>query len=169
MTTHAALVEHWQKGAEAARERAFRFFRWLKTRHPRRVDRVAKAAHKTVFRAVGCVDCANCCRTLKPQFLPRDIAAVSAQLGLHEADFMEKYLRQNAQGLWETNATPCPFLAETGHCTIYAVRPGDCRDYPHTDLPGFTRRSWAHAENAATCPAVFGILARMEERMGWEV
>lgn len=165
--THQSTIHHWKKEAEGARDRAFRFFLWLKTLHPRRVDRLAKGATRRVFRAVDCVACARCCRTLKPDFRPKDIQAAGAYLGLSAADFTEKYLEKNEQGNWQTNELPCPFLAETGHCGIYPARPADCRDYPHTDRPGFTRRSWSHAENAATCPAVFAILERMMERLGW--
>ncbi len=165
--THQSIIEQWEKRAEGAKDRAFRFFRWLKTLDPDRVDNIAKETHTEVFKAVSCTDCANCCRTLKPQFLPREIQAASKFLGLNQEEFTQKYLTKNAQNNWETNDLPCPFLADNGFCNIYEVRPGDCSGYPHTDKKHFAGRSWSHAENAATCPAVFTILERMKDRMGY--
>ena len=43
-------------------------------------------------------------------------------------------------------------------CTIYKVRPTDCREYPHTDKEGFTFRAMGVASNALACPAVFWIV-----------
>ena len=160
-------MSQWQKEAEAARARGFRFFRWLKTLDRRRVDGLARDIHVAVFASVDCLACTNCCRTLKPEFRERDLQNAAAQLGLTSATLKATYLEQNAQGNWQTNATPCPFLAPTGHCRIYAVRPGDCRDFPHTDKTSFASRSWTHTENVVTCPAVLAILERMEVRLGW--
>ena len=156
-----------QKEAEVARERAFRFFRWLKTLPRKQVDALAKATHIEVFQSVDCLGCTNCCQTLKPDFREHDLDKVAVHLGLSMEALKASYLQQNPQGIWQPKTLPCPFLASTGHCTIYAVRPVDCRDFPHTDKTSFAQRSWTHAENVVTCPAVYGILERMEEKMGW--
>lgn len=165
--THQSIIEHWQKQAESAKDRAFRFFRWLKLLPENRVDPIAKEVHEEVFAVVQCTECANCCRTLKPQFHAREILAASAFLEQTQEEFTQKYLIQNGQGNWEANALPCPLLAENGFCKIYEVRPGDCRGYPHTDKKHFAGRSWGHAENVVTCPAVFAIVERMMARMNY--
>ncbi len=165
--THSALIEKWTSQAAGAYDRAYRFFRWLKGQPSDQVDAAAKETHQEVFRTLRCTECANCCRTLKPQFLPGDIQAASVFLGLSKADFTEKYLQKNNQGNWATNALPCPFLAENGYCQIYQVRPGDCRGYPHTDKRDFASRSWSHTENIVTCPAVFAIMERLTLRMAY--
>jgi len=165
--THQSIITYWQKEAEAARDRGFRFFRWLKTLDGKKVDRLAKETHTEVFQTVNCLQCTNCCRTLKPDFREKEQQAVSAYLGLTVEALQVGYLEQNEQGNWQTNALPCPFLADTGHCRIYEVRPGDCRGFPHTDKAPFTSRSWAHSENVVTCPAVFAILEKMQARIGY--
>ncbi len=165
--THPSIIDHWQQEAEAARERAFRFFRWLKTLDRAQVDRQAKETHVEVFQTVDCLACTNCCRTLKPDFRERDIQNAAVHLGLTTEILRSTYLEQNEQGNWQPKTLPCPFLAKTGHCGIYPVRPGDCSGFPHTDKSSFANRSWTHSENVITCPAVFGILERMEERMRW--
>ena len=165
--TDSSIIHRWKKEAEVARERAFRFLRWLKTLDRKQVDGLAKETHVEVFQSVDCLACTNCCQTLKPDFRERDLQNAAVHLGLTPEALKTNYLQQNAQGIWQPKTLPCPFLASTGYCNIYEVRPGDCRDFPHTDKTSFAQRSWTHAENVVTCPAVFGILARMEERLGW--
>lgn len=159
------IIVRWKTAieeAESAVERAFRFLRILKLKPRKPVDKLAKAVHTEVFSEINCVRCANCCRTLKPEFRPKDIASASIHLNISEDDLKAQYLQQNAQGNWETRTLPCPFLSENGFCGIYPVRPGDCSGFPHTDKSNFAARSWTHAENVRTCPAVFEILERME-------
>lgn len=164
---HDTIVKNWQQKAEVADERNFRFFRWLKSLNAKRVDRLAKEAHKQVFEEINCTKCANCCRSLKAEFHPKDIKTVSQQLGMAADDFTGKYLSKNEQGNWEVNALPCPFLSSEGLCNIYEVRPEGCHDFPHTHKSNFAARSWTHSANALTCPAVFEILDRMQERMNY--
>lgn len=163
--THQSIIENWQKAAEVASDRGYRFLRWLKLLDHKKVDRIAKETHTEVFAAVNCLQCTNCCRTLKPEFREKDQRAISVHLDLTVKDLRTTYLEQNEQGVWQTNALPCPFLADTGHCRIYAVRPGDCSGFPHTDQTSFASRSWSHSANTENCPAVFAILERMQVRM----
>lgn len=60
--------------------------------------------------------------------------------------------------------TPCPFLGEDDRCTIYDVRPEDCRHFPHTDKKHFTQRVYQHASNTQVCPAVYYIVEEMRHR-----
>ncbi len=165
--THQSIIEHWHKEADIAQHRSDRFFRWLKTLDKRKVDRLAKETHTEVFATVECVRCAHCCRTLKPEFREKDMRLIGAHLGLTVKELQATYLEQNEQGVWQTNVLPCPFLADTGHCRIYAVRPGDCSGFPHTDKTSFASRSWSHSTNAVTCPAVFAIVESMQTRLGY--
>jgi uncharacterized protein len=49
--------------------------------------------------------------------------------------------------------------------TIYAVRPQACREFPHTDKEGFIWRTYLHAGNTQTCPAVYFLVQRMRQRL----
>ena len=64
------------------------------------------------------------------------------------------------------NALPCPFLKDD-KCSIYEVRPKDCRDFPHTDKKEFTARRYLHTANTKACPAVFHIIETMKDRFNW--
>jgi len=60
--------------------------------------------------------------------------------------------------------TPCPFLGKDDRCTLYAIRPEACRDFPHTDKEGFIWRTYQHAANTLACPAVYYIVKHMRSR-----
>ena len=62
-------------------------------------------------------------------------------------------------------AMPCPLLGEDDRCTIYAVRPQACREFPHTDKDGFIWRTYLHAANTLSCPAAYHIVKRLRRRL----
>jgi Fe-S-cluster containining protein len=76
-----------------------------------------------------------------------EITALAAHLGLAEADFIQRHtrLRPDRQGLAleEQADGACIFLAD-GACRVQAVKPQQCRDFPH---------HWTHPDAAAHCRA----------------
>ncbi|MEZ5067203.1 MAG: YkgJ family cysteine cluster protein [Bacteroidia bacterium] len=38
--------------------------------------------------------------------------------------------------------SPCPFLLDDNHCSIYSIRPQACREYPHTIRKNIYFRLW---------------------------
>lgn len=156
------LLAEWHLYAKERADTNARFTRWTKMITSGRVDRYAREAHERVFAQLDCTQCANCCKTMSIQLEKPDIRRIAAHLQLPEAEFRERFVKANDQGLPEFNAKPCPFLADTGHCTIYEVRPKVCSGFPYTDKRGFSSRSWSHAENSVDCPAVFHILEEMK-------
>jgi Fe-S-cluster containining protein len=78
---------------------------------------------------------------------------------MSEESFIAAYLEIDPEeGDYRTKAAPCPFLGGDDRCNIYEVRPEACRDFPHTDKEGFTRRSHLHAENTLSCPATYHVV-----------
>ncbi len=161
------LLAEWRQNAGKRANLLWRFARWTKLISTSRVDRLAREAHQQVFGALDCTKCANCCRTMSVLVEQADIKRISGFLRIDEATFHQQYLKPNEQGQPEFNAKPCPFLAGTGACTIYEVRPKVCAGFPYTDKRGFSSRSWSHGENVRDCPAVFHILERMQQWMGY--
>ena len=160
-----ALLAEWRQHPDDQEDRSRRFTRWTKMLDSKRVDQQAREAHAQVFSQLDCTKCANCCRTLTVALEKSDIPRIASHLELSVADFRERYVRVNEQGQPEINAQPCPFLAESGACTIYAVRPKTCADFPHTNKRSFSTRSWSHAVNSVDCPAVYHILEEMKRRL----
>lgn len=161
------LLATWREHAQAKAERLWKFARWTKMISPTRVDRIAREAHEQVFAQLDCTKCANCCRIFHVDLEKSDIKRIAQHLELSEAAFREKYVGLNEQGQTEINAQPCPFLADSGACTIYAVRPKTCVDFPHTNKRSFSSRSWSHGANVKDCPAAFHILELMNQRLGY--
>jgi len=85
----------------------------------------------------ACQRCGACCRWPGSVLLTEaDITAASVALGMAEAAFIESHAtlaRNRAQlTLKERPDGTCKFLDSVGHCRIYAVRPKQCRDFPHS-------------------------------------
>jgi len=93
-----------------------------------------------------------------------DAARIADHLDMASDEFIGTYLTADYDGDHKFGQTPCPFLGDDDRCTIYDLRPKDCREYPHTDKKGFTFRTMGHANNALTCPVVFWIVEEMRKR-----
>jgi Fe-S-cluster containining protein len=163
---HDAILRDWKAKAARNDEVNFRFLRSLKlVTDPERIDILAAELHAEAFRRIDCTRCANCCKTMPPGVRKDDIEVIAGHLGLSREQFIETYLVVDpVEGGYQMNATPCPFLGEDDRCTIYGVRPKDCRQFPHTNQEDFTARTYQHSANTQTCPAVFWIVEKMRHR-----
>lgn len=105
----------------------------------------------------ACTRCGNCC-TGEPgsvRLSEEEAAAIARAIGMDVADFRERYTRlleDGATSLIETPDHACIFWSAEQGCTIYSVRPRQCRTWP------FWRRnlaSPAHWRGAArACPGM---------------
>ena len=130
------------------------FFKKLKRKKPRDLDMIAKKLHEEVFQEIDCLDCANCCRSISPFLIDKDITRISAHLKIKPAQLTEKYLRMDREGDYVFNTSPCPFLMNDNYCMIYEKRPRACREYPHTDRNRFIQILDLTRKNSFVCPAV---------------
>lgn len=164
---HDALVRDWQQNAKRTEDADFRFLRSLKmVSEPEAIDALAGELHAEAFARVDCTRCANCCKTMQPAFTDEDIGRIAGHLGLDRDVFAATYLEADPdEGGQRTKSMPCPFLGQDERCTIYAVRPQACREFPHTDKEGFVWRTYLHSANSQTCPAVYHIVRRMRRRL----
>jgi hypothetical protein len=96
----------------------------------------------------SCTACGKCCATAGEYyvFLTRDEAeAIREQLGLSGSWFRRRYLARLEEGelvLAAGKGECCIFLDSNGRCSIYTVRPLQCRTYPFwPELVG-SRRAW---------------------------
>ena len=83
-----------------------------------------------------CQRCGNCCRW--PGFVrlnDQEIYSIAAFLQLTPAEFIEQHteLRPSRSGLMlkSNPAGSCIFLKGINTCTIQAVKPQQCRDFPN--------------------------------------
>ncbi len=161
------LITEWKEFSKQKQDTNFDFLNWLKWRkNLNQVDQIANDSHTEVFSQIDCTKCANCCKTISPQVQKVDIARISEFLEISETEFSEKYLKLGDRNEFEMNALPCPFLKDD-KCSIYEVRPTDCREYPHTNKKEITTRKYSLTANSEICPAVYHILEKMKARFNW--
>jgi Fe-S-cluster containining protein len=164
--THDALVADWQENAKKHDDDNYSFL-LSKKKSFKKVDRIALELHQEAFGIVDCTKCANCCRTLRIVITDEDIPRIAGRLGMGPDEFIAAYLEPDEEvGHYCITVTPCPFLGDDSKCTIYDVRPENCRGYPFTDKPDFAFRTITHANNALVCPAVFYIVEQMKRPLG---
>lgn len=116
-----------------------------------------------VFEEIDCLQCGNCCRSLGPMILEKDIDGMAKSLRMKSSDFMAKFLRKDEDNDWVFQQMPCPFLGNDNYCAIYENRPKACREYPHTDRKKFHQIYNLSIKNAETCPIVFRVLEKLKE------
>jgi len=162
---HDTAVNDWRQNAQSHDEENYEFLRSMKFRdYGFEPDDLAAEMHKQAFQIVDCTRCADCCKTMDIKVGEEDAARIAGHLDMPGDEFVEKYLAVDDEGDRTFCQKPCPFLGEEDRCTIYEVRPTDCREYPHTDKEGFTSRTMGIANNALACPAVFWVVEQMKQR-----
>jgi len=83
-----------------------------------------------------CLQCGNCCR--QPGYVrlrPGEPQAIARFLGLPLPEFMRRFTRltndRRDLSLTERADQSCVFLSPANRCEIQAVKPAQCRDFPH--------------------------------------
>lgn len=134
----------------------------LKKLKPYDVDELFQTQHEQVFREIDCLKCANCCKTTPALLSHDDINRISRHLQLSQKEFIINYTRKDEDGDIVLNKTPCTFLNSDNTCSIYAVRPYACKDYPHTNRKRMHQVLDLAVKNAEICPAVVRILENIK-------
>ena len=151
----------WKREAELKKGENKQFL--AKTKRLRGLEKKLPELHDEAFSKISCLDCANCCKTISPRFKTPDVVRIAKELGMKQSVFIETYLRLDEDGDFVVKSSPCPFLGDDNMCSIYEVRPGDCRKYPYTDSGEFFEHPNTTLKNSTTCPAVFYVLERLKE------
>jgi uncharacterized protein len=150
------------------RKTAYRkFLNRLQRDPPRGLDALAITIEKEVWKEVGCLSCANCCKTMTPVFTPKDIKRIAAHFGMSAIAFKNKWLiKEKGTGDWLNKSTPCQFLdMKNNKCGIYNVRPADCSGFPHLTKRGMVNYMHVHKQNLEYCPATFNMVEKMIEEV----
>jgi Fe-S-cluster containining protein len=135
----------------------------LKRKKPHGLDQVIQDLHIKVFERINCLDCANCCKSISPFLIDKDIQKISKFLRIKPSDFVSSYLIKDEDNDFVFKKSPCPFLLPDNYCSIYEVRPRACREYPHTDRKRFVQILDLTLKNTFVCPAVFEIVEDLHE------
>jgi len=140
-----------------------RFLDKLKKKKPKNLDNVVAGLHDEVFDYIDCLECANCCKSISPIVIDRDIDRIAKHLKMSPSSMVDQYLELDKDGDYVFREAPCPFLMPDNYCSIYEVRPRACREYPHTDRKRFYQISNLTYKNTFICPAVFDVVEKLKD------
>lgn len=135
----------------------------LRAKKPKQLDGIVHDLEADAFNEIDCLQCANCCRSLGPRVLPKDIERLSKYLRMKPNDFIATYLRVDEDNDYVFKEMPCPFLGNDNYCSVYDVRPKACREYPHLDEPKMVKHLNLMLKNCSTCPAVYYVFEGLKE------
>ena len=155
-------LDKFRARARSKRKENKAFFRKLKQRPPKQLDRQFHRAHEEAFAHIDCLSCANCCKTTGPLFTEKDIDRLARHFGMKPSDFIDQYLRIDEDGDFVLQSLPCPFLGNDNYCKVYEVRPKACREFPHTDRNRMHQILDLTRKNVEVCPAVFEMVERIK-------
>lgn len=101
-----------------------------------------------------CTQCGNCC-TGAPGFVwvnDEELAAIAQFRGETTAELTDRYARQigDRVSLQEKHNGDCIFFEHGQGCTIYPVRPRQCRTWPFWKTNVRTPATWA--DTCRICP-----------------
>jgi len=139
------------------------FFKKLKNKIPKDLDETVEHFHNKAFELFDCLTCANCCKTISPIILDRDIDRLANHLRTKPSDLIEKYLVLDSDGDYVFRMAPCPFLDADNYCSVYESRPRACREYPHTNRRRFYQILDLTYRNTFVCPVVYDVTNKLKE------
>jgi len=138
------------------------FVKKLKNKKPKNLDDLVHDLHEEAFAKFNCLDCANCCKTIGPRLIDKDIERLAKHLKMKISDFTGKYILTDEDGDFVFREHPCPFLLSDNYCMVYESRPKACREYPHTDRKRFYQILELSHKNCETCPVVYEIFEELK-------
>jgi Fe-S-cluster containining protein len=145
--------------AEAREEENWQFRSYLKSANlsTAALDRLVWQHLEAVTRHIDCCACAQCCKVISPLLSTKDVRRLAGHLGIDKAQLIADYLRPSEDkgryALWQLL---CRFLNGT-RCSVYDVRPDDCRSFPHLHKREFRSRLIGVVENCFICPIVYNV------------
>lgn len=148
--------------SDKSRTETAAFTKKLKKKKPKSLDDAVHDLHTQAFVQFDCLDCANCCKTIGPRLIDRDVERLARHLKMKPSEFTEQYIRVDEDGDMIFSEHPCPFLMPDNYCMVYESRPRACREYPHTDRKRFYQILTLSHKNCETCPVVYEIFEELK-------
>ncbi len=139
------------------------FFAKLRKKKTKQLDDIVHRLHDTVFQEIDCLECANCCKSISPIIINKDVERMAKHLKMKVAEVVDTYLQIDSDNDYIFKETPCPFLMPDNYCMIYENRPRACREYPHTDRKRFYQILNITLKNTHYCPAVYEVTERLKQ------
>lgn len=159
--------EEVRSASRKVEEENYKFRTYLKIHaDPKDLDRRFLRLHRELFSEYDCKSCRNCCREYRANFSNREIGKAAKLLSITEAEFSERYLKDDIEGM-SMKSKPCMFLGEDGSCGIEECKPACCRDYPYTDRTDRMGSLLSLLDSADVCPVVFEMFEKLKAEYGF--
>ena len=140
------------------------FIKNIRKKKPKNLDDFVGELHQQAFANFDCLNCANCCSTIGPRLIEKDIDRLAKHLKMKSKDFVEMYIEKDEDGDFVFRTHPCPFLMPDNFCVVYESRPKACREYPHTNRKRFYQILDLSHKNCETCPVVYEIFEELKQK-----
>lgn len=154
------------KRADVLEKENVRFCAYLKNQDGDEIDKLVYKLNEMVSNTIDCTACGNCCKDATPCLSKRDVERLAVAKKVTDKEIEEQYtVLENEERICKTQ--PCSFLKDN-KCTVYELRPDDCRTYPHLDKKDFVHRLWMTLENYAICPIVYNVFEKLKGETGFK-
>lgn len=158
-------LKKFEKKAARKKDKLVKFLKKLDKVVPEDLPKLVAEEEANAWQKVGCLECANCCKTMTPTYTKEDVRRISAHFNMTPKEFKSKWLYKDETGDWMNTSTPCQFLDDKNMCTIYAIRPVDCAEFPHHNKKPFDEYNDTFINNVHRCPATFELVNRLRKRV----
>lgn len=131
------------------------------------LDQIVFQITEKVWSGIDCTKCGHCCEQLKPILSEKDRLRLAQELRITIDQLQQKYLEyveDDEDRGWRITQSPCPFLQKK-KCSVYKVRPENCRDYPYLYEPDFTFRTIVMIGRTFTCPIVYQLFEELKGQL----
>ncbi len=162
MVTPTVVLSAFRRLVKKNKKSMRYFLSRLEKKGPTDLPLLTLEANELAWAKTDCLDCANCCKTMSPTYTGKDIARISAHLGMTRLAFKDKWLYKDRTGDWMNKKQPCQFLdLKTNMCDIYAVRPRDCAGFPHHGTKKIKEYAHMYKQNVEYCPATYRLVENL--------
>jgi hypothetical protein len=144
--------------------RAFRaFLNRLEKNPPKGLHKLMVQVDKDVWEETDCLTCGNCCKKMTPTFTETDMKRIAGYFNMTVQEFKDKWLvYEKRDGDWQNKKQPCQFLnLNDNKCSIYAIRPADCSEFPHMTKKKPEDYIHVYKQNIDYCPATFKMVEKI--------
>lgn len=156
-------LKQFKKEMKKNRKEYTTFLKGLPNRKIAGLNSKLKMLHTEAYDKIDCGQCAHCCKTMTPTYTKEDVKRISGYAGMTRESYWKKYLMKDETGDIVHRKTPCHFLDKNNRCSIYEIRPRDCRLYPHTQRKDFVFQRDIHIQNINECPITYHVVKRLNE------
>ena len=156
-------LQAYKKEMKSHRKELTTFLKGLGRRRVKGLSSKFYRLHKEAYSKIDCGQCANCCKTMTPTYTKTEVKRISAHVGMTEKEYWAKYLKKDKTGDIVNRVQPCHFLDKSNRCTIYDIRPVDCRQFPHTQKKDVLFQKEIHMQNLDFCPITYHVVKRLNE------